>query len=205
VSLRDFHFDEIIGRKLLIVGDVGSGKTALTARLLTEALAIFSPNDITVIDMAPRRREFKGAIVGGRLIDFMNAPTGVRILMPTPSPVAPRIEGLTAGDVLRFAQSNHQFIDRVLEKYSADPTPILFMNDVSMYLQMGELGNLLNVIGFAKTVVMNSYHGIALQDDRGSGVSQHERDGLALLKRAVDQVMTLSAAPSPASEQETGK
>jgi len=203
--LRDFHFDEIIGRKLLIVGDVGSGKTALTARLLTEALAIFSPNDITVIDMAPTRREFKGVIVGGRLTEFMNARTGMRILTPTSSPVAPRIEGLTAGDVLRFAQSNHQSIDRLLEKYSAGPTSILFMNDVSMYLQTGELGNLLNVIESAKTVVMNSYEGIALQDDHGSGVSQHERDGLALLKRAVDQVITLSAASSPTSEQETGK
>jgi GTPase SAR1 family protein len=203
--LRDFHFDEIIGRKILIVGDVGSGKTALTARLLSEALAIFSPNDITVIDMAPSLREFKGVIVGGRLIDFVNTSTGVRILTPTPSPVAPRIEGLTAADVLRFAQSNHQSIDRVLKKYSADPTPILFMNDVSMYMQIGELGNLLTVIESAETAILNSYQGITLQDDHGSGVSQHERDGLALLKRAVDQVMTLGAAPSPASEQGAGK
>lgn len=203
--MRDFHFDEIIGCKLLIVGDVGSGKTALTARLLTEALAIFSANDITLIDMAPKRREFKGVTVGGRLTDFMNVPTGLRILTPTPRPVASRIEGLAAGDVLRFAQSNHQSIDRVLQTYSADPAQILFMNDVSMYLQVGELGNLLTVIASAKTVVMNSYEGIALKDDRGSGVSQNERDGLAILKGAVDRVMTLGADPSPASEQEAGK
>jgi hypothetical protein len=203
--LKDFHFNEIIGCKLLIVGDIGSGKTALTARLLTEALAISSPNDITVIDMAPRRRDFKGTSVGGHLTDFMNVPTGVRILTPTPSPVAPRIEGLTAGDVLLFARSNHQSIDRVLEKYSADPTPILFMNDISMYLHAGEPANLLNVVGSAKTGVMNSYAGVALQDDHGSSVSQNERDGLALLKRAVDQVMTLSAARSLASQQETAK
>jgi len=203
--LKDFHFNEIIRRKLLILGDIGSGKTAFTARLLAEALAILSPNDITVIDMAPRRRDFKGASVGGRLTDFMNAPTGVRILTPAPTPVAPRIEGLTAGDVLLFARSNHESIDRVLEKYSADPTPILFMNDVSMYLHAGEPVNLLNVVASAKTVVMNSYAGVTLQDDRGSSVSQHERDGLALLKRAVDQVMILSAAPSLASQQETDK
>jgi hypothetical protein len=79
------------------------------------------------------------------------------------------------------------------------------MNDISMYLHAGEPANLLNVVGFAKTVVMNSYAGVALQDDQGSGVSQHERDGLALLKRAVDQVVALSAAPFLASQQETDK
>jgi hypothetical protein len=80
------------------------------------------------------------------------------------------------------------------------------MNDVSMYLQIGDVGKLLNVIDCAETVVINSYQGIALQDDHGSGVSQHERDGLALLKRGVDRVMTLSAAPSPATDkQRTGE
>lgn len=203
--MRDFHFDEVIGCKLLIVGDVGSGKTALTGRLLVEAVAIFSPNNVTLIDLAPRRREFKGVVVGGRLTDFMPAPAGVRILTPNPSPVAPRIEGLAAGDVLRLAQSNHRSIGRLLEKYSADPAQVLFINDVSMYLQIGDLGKLLAVIESAKTLVMNSYEGTALRDDRGSGVSQHEREGLASLKGAVDRVMALNAGPSPASEQETAK
>ena len=202
--MSDLHFDQVIGRKLLIVGDVGSGKTALTGRLLTEALAIFSPNYVTVIDMAPERRKFKGAIVGGRLTDLMRVPEGVLILRPTPSPVAPRLDGLTAGDVLRLAQSNHHAIDLVLAKYSADPTPILFMNDVSIYMQSGDLENLLTAIGYPKTVVMNSYLGIALQDDRGSGVSQHERNGLARLKTAVDEVVTLNTVPSPPLQPEMG-
>jgi GTPase SAR1 family protein len=195
----------MIGRKLLIVGDVGCGKTALTARLLTEALAARSPDDITLIDMAPERRELKGAIVGGRLTDIVNAPTGLRILIPTPSPVAARIEALSAEDVLRFAQSNHQSIDRVLQKYSAKPAKILFMNDVSMYLQVGDLRNLLRAITSTKTVVMNSYEGVTLEDDRGSGVSQHERDGLAVLKRTVDEVVNLGTDAFLASERETAK
>ena len=152
--------------------------------------------------MAPERREFKGVIVGGRLTDAINAPTGLRILIPTPRPVAARIEGLAGEDVLRFAQSNHQSIDRVIQKYSAKPTNILFMNDVSIYLQIGDVQNLLRAIASAKTVVVNSYEGTTLEYDHGSGVSQQERDGLATLKRTVDEVMNLGTdALRPQSEK----
>ncbi len=189
-------------RKLLIVGDIGSGKTALTSRLLSEALPISDLNDITVVDMAPERRPFKGVAVGGRLTDLMNHGTSLRVLVPARKLGAPRIEGRTADDVLRLARLNAQSIDKLLEMYSASPTPILFMNDISMYLQAGDSRRLLKVFASAKTVVANSYEGLALQDDRGAGVSRHEREELAVLKHAVDMVVTVNVTPTLESQQE---
>jgi hypothetical protein len=194
-----------MGRRLLIVGDVGSGKTAMTARLLAEAVSMFDSNDIAVIDMAPEKRYFNEVAVGGRLADFMRTQVGLRVLVPARKVGAPRIEGRTASDVLRLAQLNAQSIDQLLDRYFASPSPILFMNDVSIYLQAGEPRRLLEVFASAKTMVANSYEGSALQDDHESGVSRHEREGLAVLKKAVDKVLTASASPSLTLQLGAGK
>jgi hypothetical protein len=203
--LIDFHFSEVIGRRLLIVGDVGSGKTAMTARLLAEAVSMFDSNDIAVIDMAPEKRYFNQVAVGGRLTDFIRPQVGLRVLVPARKVGAPRIEGRTASDVLRLARLNAQSIDQLLDRYTASPSPILFINDVSIYLQAGEPRRLLKVFASAKTMVANSYEGSALQDDHGSGVSRREREGLAVLKKAVDKVLTASSVPSLALQLGAGK
>jgi len=54
-------------------------------------------------------------------------------------------------------------------------------------------------------MVANSYEGSALQDDQGSGVSRREREGLAVLKKAVDKVLTASSTPSLALQSGAGK
>jgi len=198
--LRDLRFNEIVGRRLLITGDVGAGKTAMTARLLSEASSVLDPNDITVIDIAPERREFKGVAVGGRLTDFMTTETGLRVMVPSQRVSAPRIEGRTASDVLRLARLNARSVEQLFKQYSTVPTPVLFMNDVSIYLQAGEPTRLLEVMASAKTVVANSYEGLSLRDDHGSGVCQRELKGLALLKKTMDIVLMLNATPDLISQ-----
>lgn len=189
--MKLLHFDEILGRKLLIVGDVGSGKTAQTAKLLAEATAVIGPNGVTVIDMAPERRQWKGATVGGHLTEFLRESEGIRVLLPSEKLYAPRLEGSNANEVASLATRNARVIKLLLEEYSTKPTTVLFMNDVSMYLQAGSVNILMKAIARAKTVVANSYEGTALEEDRNSGISKRERDGLAALKAAVDHVLTL--------------
>ncbi len=189
--MKLLHFDEILGRKLLIVGDVGSGKTAQTARLLAEAIAAIGPNGVTVIDMAPERRQWKRTTVGGHLTEFLRESEGIRVLLPSEKLYAPRLEGSNANEVASLATCNARVIKLLLEEYSAKPTSVLFMNDVSIYLQAGSVNILMKAIARAKTVVANSYEGTALEEDRNSGISKRERDGLAALKTAMNHVLTL--------------
>lgn len=193
----DLHFNQARGRKVLIAGDVCSGKTTVTARLLREATETVEPHTITVIEMAPRRREFKGMIVGGRLTDLMlNGLAGVRLLLPRVDLYAPRIEGTDPNHVLRLAKSNAELIQELLEKYHETPTPVLFINDVSMYLHSGDVNNLLKVLSLAKTAVTNSYQGSTLEDDKRSGLSNHERVGLMAMKKIMDININLQADSS---------
>ena len=78
MELSSVSFRELIGRKVLIIGDIGAGKTHLTKRLLIEAIEQRHGGDITVIEMAPHATKVKGLAVGGVLMD--SAPPTSRYL-----------------------------------------------------------------------------------------------------------------------------
>jgi hypothetical protein len=200
VSLKDLHFSGVTGLKVLIEGDIGSGKTVLTARLLEEAVVVVGSAKITVIDMAPEPRQFKGVMVGGYLSDYVEGDHGFRTLAPNRKLRAPRIEGHTADEVLYLARMNASTIQELLETYLLDPTPVLFANDVSMYLQAGDAKILFKTVAMADTFVGNSYSGLTLEEDNESGLSRRERSGLAALKNIMDRVVTLSSAASITEE-----
>ena len=193
-SLKDLHFSDVYGRRTLIIGDVNSGKTALTARLLEEAIVNVGLAKITVIDMAPNSTQFKGIKVGGLISDFLKEHPHLRLLTPNRKLHAPRIEGRTANHVLQLARTNAAIIDDLLQRYMSDPTSILFVNDVSIYLQTGNMNTLQKVVSLSDTFVGNSYSGLTLEDDNQSGLSQRERTGLAALKKIMDKVLTISSA-----------
>ena len=192
--LRDLRFSEAYKRRTLIIGDVGSGKTALTARLLEEAIMNFGVGKITVIDMAPGSVQFKGIKVGGLISDSLKKHARLRLLTPRLKLHAPRIEGRTADRVLQLARGNASIIDELLQRYISDPTPILFVNDVSIYLQAGNVNTLLKAVLLARTFVGNSYSGLTLEQDSQSDLSQRERTGLTALKKIMDKVLTINSA-----------
>jgi adenylate kinase family enzyme len=57
---------EILHKRVLVLGEVGSGKTRLAARLLEEMMTFVSSEKITVIDMAPERV----GEIGGKITDY---------------------------------------------------------------------------------------------------------------------------------------
>ncbi|HUV33343.1 MAG TPA: hypothetical protein VMW22_00330 [Candidatus Desulfaltia sp.] len=165
---------ELAGKRTLIVGDVGTGKTNQTRRLMEEALSL-GLGPVTVMDMAPEARVVNGTRVGGPLLDA-NVP-GVRVLRNR-CIKTPRLSAVDAKDLVEQALHNAVVVEGLLEQFRASPSPVLFINDVSIYLQLGDLGTLWDAIAMAETVVANGYLGERLRDDRGSGVSERERRGM---------------------------
>ena len=69
---------EILGKKVLILGEAGSGKTKLAARLLKALMKLVGSEKITVIDLAPQRT---GGI-GGKITDYVSLTDEIRYLSP---------------------------------------------------------------------------------------------------------------------------
>ena len=187
-DLTNISFSRGLGKRVLIIGDVGTGKTELTRRLLMEAFESGYGPSITVMDMAPHATTIRGLSVGGVLVDPEDL--GVRYL-GVDDIRTPRLSAKNAEELLRLADYNRTEIEELLERFVADPTGILFINDISIYLQSGDLELLWSTLGKAETVVANGYIGERLKDDLGTGVSAREEEMMGELADRMDVVIHL--------------
>lgn len=177
---------DVAGKKVLILGEVGSGKTLLASRLLKELMSDFDAGEVTVIDMAP---EAKGE-VGGRISDYVDSIDRVRYLSPE-KVYTPRISGTSCQQVLKYAELNRKVIEPLLDEFSRNPTRILILNDITLYLHTGSLERILACMSRAETVVATAYRGSKLAEDHGSGISVRERKLVEALATHSDQAVDL--------------
>lgn len=186
--MTSISFSKALGKRVLILGDVGSGKTALTRRLLTEAVEKGYGRNITVMEMAPRATTIRGLSVGGVLMnpeDWEVCYLGVEDIR------TPRLSAKNAEDLLKLADYNKNEIEKLLDEFIANPTSILFVNDVSIYLQRGNLERLWCTLEKAGTVVANGYVGKKLKDDFGTGISAREEELMEKLAARMEFVIRL--------------
>ena len=185
--MRECSFSELRGMKTLIVGDVGVGKTALTKRLLLDAVVQVS-GLITVLDFAPPAQKVKGIDVGGCLLEdsHPNVKCLYSRLIKTP-----RLSAEDCYELIRMANFNREITESLITQFLDSPTDTLFINDVSIHLQQGNLRELWNAISNASTVVANGYMGSTLKPDHGSGVSEREKFMMRQLAAKMDRVIEL--------------
>jgi len=188
--MERYSFQDLLGKKALILGDVRTGKTKLTVELLEEAVEHEISGEITVIDMAPETKTVEGGSIGGRLSEFTEAHKGIRYL--TPSKVeTPRLKATSAEELLSMSRLNVEIIEPLLDEYTASPSPILFINDISIYLQSGSVDTILGVVGQAETFIANGYYGEYFHMDLGTGVSKRERELMDVLVSQMEIVIRL--------------
>ncbi len=167
--------------RLLIVGESGSGKTRLTSRMANALALIAGPGRVTALDFAP---DYLGVgrplKVDERLVKVVR-PSGVK---------APRL--MSKGDcsmAWRLARENADILRLAIEQYLLEPTPVLVINDVSLYLHSGDPEILYDAIDSSTIFVANSYMGSALRDE--CGIWRVERLRVEELSRRMDLVWRL--------------
>lgn len=165
--------------KLLIVGDVRSGKTTLTSKLIDVLAEVCGESKVTVLDFAP---DFMG--VGGKVATSSN----VRIIRPE-GLKAPRLMGKDCRTIWELARRNRELTERAIREYLRNPTPILIINDLSIHFHAGDLGIVVEAARNARLFIANSYYGTSLSDN--CGLSERERRLVEEMMKEVDHVWRL--------------
>ncbi|MGQ9781906.1 MAG: hypothetical protein ACUVQ8_06635 [Nitrososphaeria archaeon] len=178
--------EDILGKRTLILGDVGKGKTRLTAKLLHTILEKTSLEDVTVVDMAPSTY----SNIGRRLSEYSKFAEKTRYFH-SKEIKAPRLEGSNAKEVLEIADHNRRVVEEFLEMYLEKPTSVLIINDLTIYLHSGEISKVTLCMNSAKTFIANAYYGEYLKDDKGSNISSRERALVESISSKCDIVVKL--------------
>lgn len=190
---RGLRFLKLLGAKTLILGEVKSGKTKLTAELLKEAMNLGYAARIAVLDLSPAARTPSGELVGAPLTAYVKIAPPIKYLRPL-RVRAPRIEGRSGGEVLKLARENAKVMEILLDELLKEPREILFVDDVSLYLHAGKLKKLLLALSKANTAILNGYYGNRLNDDKGSGLSLKERSLMGKLAEKMDLIVRMEGS-----------
>ena len=183
-------FQNTIGKSVLIIGDVGAGKTQLTVRLLDEAITAGMREHITVIDMAPITRFVGSLKIGGQLREMAPHLNEVRYLAPSRIET-PRLSARSSQELQHLIALNKQRITPLLHAFLHSPSSILVINDVSLYLQSGSLALVTQAIRATDTCIVNGYYGQSIQTKIEDPVSRIERTLMDRLIDIMDIVVTL--------------
>lgn len=181
----------LIGKRVLIVGDVGSGKTMLTLNIVERFVEYGFGGEISILDFAPGSIYFSGRRVGGKLIEFSFNPKTVKNYFNI-SIYPPRILGKCRDEVLNYAKLNRINCGNALQSFIDDPTSILIINDISLYYHVGDLGLIIYALRRCKTFVANAYFNGFIEDRFSSGISINERLMTENLMRIMNLVVNLN-------------
>lgn len=169
-----------LGRRIFVTGDVNTGKTTQCRRWLEALCREGLGHRIALIDMAPtippdlaRARGLRG--VGGEL----RPPPGCGVHDLRARLLPPRLSSTTDAEALQKATDNAGIIDTLIAGVRPE-CDILFINDVSLFLQTRSAGSLIEAAAFARrtTLIVNGYRGARL----GNGeLTRHETAEMAEL------------------------
>lgn len=194
MCLQSLHFKDLYGKRVIITGEVGSGKTRLLAKLIDEA-ASESMLDVVVVDLAPEFHRGSN-VVGVSVRAYCKSLSKVRYLKPRRI-FAPRLEGRSVVEVLDLASRNASAIEPLLLSLISSPPEVLFIDDLTIYLQAGRIDLISQLILNVSTFIATAYLGEALLDDKGSGLSYKERSTLkSLLNDPMLNILEVALQPS---------
>jgi len=176
---QKINVSEFLGKRTLITGDISTGKTSFTRKILEEMCRHHLAARITVIDLAP---EIPGEVavelglkgIGGELLP----PEGKDIVYLTTFLNPPRLSSKSEEEAISIAVQNAKKIEDLFIGFSRCRRDIFFVNDISLYLQAGSAQKLMEWMEKASTIVVNGYYGERL----GSGIlSQREKKEMQAL------------------------
>ncbi|MHA2280631.1 MAG: hypothetical protein ACXAC5_07255 [Promethearchaeota archaeon] len=186
---EDLDFNEFIGQYTLLYGDTTTNKTYLTSKFVEFLLESknITPKDITILDFAPRLMKFKHMKIGGKIRDFYENSIKCNNILFKGEIIPPRFKSSNKTELYQHACENFKKTSKILNSFNEEPTTILIINDVSIYLHMGGLKLLVRAINKARTFFGNSYYGSSIKKDFATLFSRREKRKVENLIKEVEK------------------
>ncbi len=174
------EIEKYLKKQTLIIGDVNSGKTLETCRMLQLFINAGYRENITVLDLSP------GPVqgIGGK----MRNPEINSVLYLTADIFAPRLSGKSETHTRMLTQKNVRIIEELFDQVMKHGKDILFVNDASLYLQAGSMECFEDILATATTLVINSYYGEHFKD---SDLTRREKQLAEDLMSTCDHVIRM--------------
>ena len=178
--------EDILDKRTLIIGDVGTGKTRLTAELINGLIERGFGEYMTIIDLGPSLGR-----VGSTLAQYSRNIVRLRYLRPSKI-YAPRLTAISRDELNEYIMWNYSESRRLFMEYVKSPTDILVVNDLSIFLHRGTVSEVIRFIKHSDTFIGNAYYGKAIVDKFGLGLDEVEKSRVEELLNYMDNIINLN-------------
>ncbi len=185
-------FDDFIGAHTILYGEANTKKTYYTAKFvqyLTDKKKI-NPKEISILDFAPQLSNIRGLKIGGKIEDFFPQSIRCNNILFEGEIIPPRLNANNKNELYQYAQMNYEKTFEILEIFNEEPTSILVINDISIYLQLGNKKYILDTIKQASTFFGNTYYGSSIKRNFAKLFSKKEKRSVKFLLKRVDKAFT---------------
>jgi hypothetical protein len=190
--MEELDFKNYVGRRTLLYGETNTGKTYYTAKFVQYLLEIkkVTPKDISILDFAPKLAYFNNLKIGGRIQDYYENSIQCKNINFKGEIIPPRLNAKNKNEMYRNICHNFNKIYEIIEIYNSNPTPVLIINDISLFLHLGSNKYLINTINKSGTFFGNSYYGSSISSKFSKLISIKEKRKVESLIKNVENSFT---------------
>lgn len=183
------EFNNLLSSHTLIYGETNTEKTLYTAKFVQFLLELkgISPKEISILDFAPNIVKTKNFKIGGKIRDFYEPSSRCRNLSFHGEIIPPRLKSSNKVELYKNAYENFKKTFKLLNNFNEEPTTILIVNDISIYLHLGNLILLLRAINKSNTFFGNTYYGSSIKKDYATLFSRREKRQVENLIKEVEK------------------
>jgi len=193
MSFHDkLDFNSLKGLHTLIYGETNTGKTFYTANFVQYLLEIkkINPKNISILDFAPKLAYFNNLKIGGRIQDYYENSVKCNNIKFKGEIIPPRLNAKNKNEMYLNICHNFNKIYEIIEIYNSNPTPVLIINDISLFLHLGNIKYLIDTINKSDTFFGNSYYGSSINSKFSKLISIREKRKVDSLIKNVEYSFT---------------
>jgi len=183
-----FDFNDLMGHYTLLYGETDTKKTYFTAKFIQFLIETkkLNPKEISILDFAPPINVIKNIKIGGKIKDFYENSVICNNIYLEGDIIPPRLNSRNRKELYENACKNYKKTFKILKLFNDYPTKVLIINDISIYLHIGNKNLLLKAIEKSKTFFGNSYYGSSIKSDFATLLSLREKRLVEYLMNKVE-------------------